>query len=173
MEIVESQVSDCEDICFDYISEKERASFYDLNLRYSMIIFIYSGGLRIDHKGRRTLLKKGEYVFIKQEAAADICIQRGSKEDFCGVYIGLSKPFLNAFYYDYCKTKISYCTPRFEKEVIKLDYTPYIQSIYISIIPYLRYNRKPSDSLIRIKQLESIYSLLLYDERFYYCLFEL
>ena len=159
---------DYSDVCFDYLFDIGKTIPSGMKIRYSMILFAFAGELTIEYDNKNTTVKKGEYVFLKHNTMIAIC----EKGQFRGAYIEFSKSFLSVFHKNLIKRENQFNSDIFENKIIKLDQTPYTQSLYISLIPYFEWGIKPSDDLLKIKQLEGVYCLLMSDDRFYSCLFD-
>ena len=56
--------------------------------------------------------------------------------------------------------------------IIKLPRNPYLESMHISLLPYLYLNIQPVEQIVEIKLTEAVFSLLLTDEIFYASLFD-
>lgn len=137
-----------------------------------VLIFVFSGELTVQYPGRTVTVGKGEYIFLRKDS--NTLLARKSLEDnpFRSVFMGLSISFLREFYRKINKNKIPESSENFPKSVIELRKNPYLDSIYISMLPYLKENLSPMQPILEIKMMEAVLGLILLDERFYPCLFD-
>jgi len=155
---------------FDYIYNEDRVK--TIYIPYPGIFLMYSGKLIIKDKNKKILVKKGEYIFFKGDIITTIHKKNCGKELFCGIYIAFSKPCLFKFYNDFCSRENIFEKKSLPNNITKLPCTPYIQSLYVSLIPYLEWKIKPSNSILELKRQESIHTLLMIDEKFHSSLFD-
>lgn len=160
-----------DDIYFDYIFESGYEVFTRTHTE-AVIFFVYSGKLDICYPKKKISLAKGQYAFIKHDVIITINKNDCGNEKFSCAYIGFSKKYLLQLYQTMGGKYISFVDTSFRHALIRLPYTPYLQSLYISLIPYLECRVKPSMHILDLKRKEGIYSLILTDERFYSCLFD-
>jgi len=159
------------DIYFDYILQSGCEVFTRTNTD-AVIFFVYSGELNISSPKEKISLTKGQYAFIKHEVVTTITKNDCGDDKFCCAYMGFSKRYLFQLYLAMDGKYTSFPKKGFKQALIQLPYTPCLQSLYISLIPYLEYGVKPSINILELKRQEGIYSLILTDERFYSCLFD-
>lgn len=166
-------ISDSEnnsDIYFDYISQ-EQDIIQKIKVSCPVILFMYSGKLTIRYKSEQILAKKGECIFIQANTIVTFHTSKNDEESFCGIYVGFSQSFLSEFYYDVYDTRIMQERGELPIGVMKMPCTPYMQSLYISMVPYLEQKTKPEKNLMELKRQECIYCMLTSDSRFYSSLF--
>jgi len=156
---------------YDYLSENGNELFIQAQ-KEAVIFFVYSGELIISYNDEAICVKKGEYAFVKRGIVADINKRDIENEKFSGAYIGFDKIFLWWFYRKIYNPALSISNDKFEQSIIKLPYTPYMHSLYISLETYREYGRKPERDILCLKLQEGIYSLTMTDNRFYSCLFD-
>jgi len=159
------------DIYFDYILQSGCEVFTRTNTD-AVIFFVYSGELNISSPKEKISLTKGQYAFIKHDVITTINKNNCGNDKFCCAYMGFSKKYLFQLYQAMDGKFLPFTENRFRQALIKLPYTPCLQSLYISLIPYLKYGVRPSINILELKRQEGIYSLILTDERFYSCLFD-
>ena len=85
--------------------------------------------------------------------------------------MGFSPSFLQRLYAKLDKNKITETCESFGESAIPLPENPYLKSLYVSIVPYLESQAKPTHQIIEIKLTEAIYCLLQLDTGFYNCFF--
>ena len=159
------------DIYFDYIFQHGSEIFLRTNTE-AVIFFVFSGELNIRSMQEDISVRKGQYAFVKHDVLATIYKNNCGADKFCCAFLGFSKRYLLDLYLAMGENTLTFPEKRFEQELIKIPYTPYMQSLYISLIPYLKYGVSPTKTVLELKRQEGIYSLVLTDERFYPCLFD-
>lgn len=137
-----------------------------------VLVFVFSGELTVCCKSNVTKVCKGEYIFLRKDTDTLLVRESLGNEPFRSVFMGLSISFLREFYRNMNKNKIPENSGKFQKSVIELRKNPYLDSIYASMLPYLKNNLSPMQPILEIKMMEAVLGLLLLDERFYPCLFD-
>ncbi len=137
-----------------------------------MMVLVYSGELLIAQGNKDVSTKCGEYVFMKYDNKTVITKNNCGENKFRGVFMIFRHSFLLKFYSNLDKRKIPALGETFDSDIIKLPQTPYIQSLYLSMVPYFNWKTNLSFSLMELKLQEGIYNLLLMDDRFYWRLFD-
>lgn len=137
-----------------------------------VLIFIVSGQLTVHCKCGMTTLNKGECIFLRKDA--DIMLERKSygDEHFRSVFMGINRCLLTKIRPTIDLMNISKGCRSFKGNVIKPSKKPYLDSLYVSLLPYLQSNISPLKQIIEIKLIEAVYSLVLTDKRFYSFLFD-
>lgn len=137
-----------------------------------VLIFVFSGKLTVRYGSHEVTVDKGEYIFLRKDSNTELERKSAEGEPFRSVFMGLSISFLREFYRNMNKNKIPQTSENFDKSVVELKKNPYLDSIYISMMPYLKDNQMPVQPILEIKMMEAVLGLLLLDKRFYPCLFE-
>ena len=156
---------------FEYL-RGDGSELFTLSKGNPFMLFVYSGELTVSYEDEHVSLQKGEYLFVKKDITVNISKSDSEEEKFCTVFFSFEKMFLLDFYKNLDIKYIHTSLAKPEKNIIKLPYNPYLQSIYISIGSYLEYGVKPTSDIINIKMQESVYALMLTDIRFFSCLFD-
>lgn len=136
------------------------------------LVFVFSGELMIINKNAETTICKGEYVFLRKDIDTLLIRKTHNGEPFSSVFMGFSYNFLHEFYHNMKKKDLCENTDFFSANIIKLPCNPYLESIYISLLPFLHWSIRPIQQIVEIKLMEAIFGLLLSDEKFYTCLFK-
>ncbi|MFR9166589.1 MAG: hypothetical protein ACLVKO_10385 [Dysgonomonas sp.] len=160
------------DIYFDYIYSQGQDTAQNIKIPYPVIFFMYSGKLTIKCKNKKISVEKGECVFLQANTTATFQTKDCDNESFCGIYIGFNKPFLSEFYNNCYNKKSLPEKDKIPADIMKMPCTPYMQSLYISMIPYLERKIKPEKNVMELKRMECIYCMLTSDPRFYTSLFD-
>ena len=135
------------------------------------LVFVISGELTVHCEYGTTTVEKGEYIFLRKDKNTRIERKSSGDEPFRSVFMGFNRSFLKKLHPIIDKKKISMDNGDFSGNIIKLPKKPYLESLYISLLPYLQWDRKPMKQVLEIKLMEAVYGLILTDERFYSCLF--
>jgi len=159
------------DIYFDYIFRDGSELFMSANTE-AVIFFVYSGEMNISSMYETISVGKGQYAFVKHDVIITINKNDCGTDEFCCAFLKFSKNYLLDLYLGFDGHTIPFSEKQFEQALIKLPYTPSMQSLYVSFKPYLEYGVRPSKEILELKRQEGIYSLILTDERFYSCLFD-
>ncbi|MCC8146340.1 MAG: hypothetical protein LIO93_07895, partial [Bacteroidales bacterium] len=158
------------DIFSKYFFQKDTDNLR--NCPEHVLIFVFSGELTVYYHDLTVTVGKGEYIFLRKDVNTLLVRKSLKNEPFRSVFMGLSISFLREFYRNMNKNKMPETNEKFQKNVIELTKNPYLDSIYISMLPYLKDNLKPMQPILEIKMMEAVLGLLLLDERFYPCLFD-
>lgn len=145
------------DISFDFLNQNitENISIQNKHI----LVLVYEGELIIQNDKQQISLKKGECVFLRGNSRIILIKKLETNEIFKGIMLGLGYNFLKDFYHNiFCK-RIRILMD-FDKTIIKLASSVYIESLYISLKPYLNLNIKPDMHILTIKSQEAIYCLL-------------
>lgn len=137
-----------------------------------VLVFVISGELIVHCKCGITTVAKGEYIFLRKDTDTILERKPSGEEPFRSVFMGFDRTFLKKLYPAIAKKKISTKSGDFVDNVIPLPKKPYLESLYVSMLPYLQWNVSPMKQVLEIKLMEAVHSLILTDERFYSCLFD-
>jgi len=85
--------------------------------------------------------------------------------------MGFSNDFLMDFYHKLDKKKLPKQVGCFGSSMVELPCNPPLDSLYISLHTYLKWNIEPAQDIIKLKLMEGVYTLLTTDNRFYNSLF--
>lgn len=137
-----------------------------------VLVFVFSGELVIRDQNRESVIHKGEYVFLRKNLHTLITRKACEEEAFSSVFMGFNHNFLQEFYQNMKKKGRCDMSEKFLSNIIELPCNPYLESIYVSLLPYLHWDIEPIQQIVEIKLMEAVCSLLLTDEKFYACLFD-
>lgn len=137
-----------------------------------VLVFVISGELTVHCKCGTTNVAKGEYIFLRRDTDTVLERKPSGDEPFRSVFMGFDRTFLKKLYPAIAKKTISTKSGDFADNVIPLPKKPYLESLYVSMLPYLQWNVSPMKQVLEIKLMEAVHSLILTDERFYSCLFD-
>lgn len=167
---IHTQTYNYSELFFDYFFHHEKNC--TRKCPEHVLVFIYSGELVAGCDQCKVTVRSGEYIFLHKDIYIQLEKKPGNDQPFRSVSLGFNQSFLYECYRNMDKTKIPTHTDNFDRNVVELTKNPYLQSLYISMIPYVEGRIKPIRSIMEIKLMEAVLSLLITDERFYACLFD-
>lgn len=136
------------------------------------LIFVFAGELIVSNKEQETTIRKGEYIFLRKDMHTFLKRNSFEGESFSSIFMGFNPDFLREFYRGMKEKDRCGKTGDFAGSIIELPCNPYLESMYISLIPYVHRHFEPMRQIVEIKLMEAVFSLLLTDDKFYSCLFD-
>lgn len=138
------------------------------------LVYIYSGELILQEKNKRTIVRKGECVFLKKDNRVSLTKQPifDKQEPFRAIFMNFNRNFLREFYQTLDKNKLPSDSLKATPSIVKLTESPDVTSLFQSMIPYFDSSIKPADGMMKLKVQEGIITLLHLDKMFYQCLFD-
>lgn len=135
--------------------------------------YVLSGEMVLDDGNRQVHVGKGECVFIPRDHRVTMYKKACCGEQYCGIYLCFTRPFLREMYGKYVLHKGSLGNvEKFSPGVMKLPPSAEIESLFASMTPYFNPEVKPQDDVMRLKLEEGLLALLHTDKRFTIVLFD-
>lgn len=135
--------------------------------------YVLSGEMVLDDGNRQVHVGKGECVFIPRDHRVTMYKKACCGEQYCGIYLCFTRPFLREMYGKYVLHKGSLGNvEKFSPGVMKLPPSAEIESLFASMTPYFNPEVKPQDVVMRLKLEEGLLALLHTDKRFMTVLFD-
>ena len=135
--------------------------------------YVLSGEMVLDDGNRQVHVGKGECVFIQRDHRVTKYKKACCGEQYCGIYLCFTRPFLREMYGKYVLHKGSLGNvEKFSPGVMKLPPSAEIESLFASMTPYFNPEVKPQDDVMRLKLEEGLLALLHTDKRFMTVLFD-
>lgn len=135
--------------------------------------YVLSGEMVLDDGNRQVHVEKGECVFIPRDHRVTMYKKACCGEQYCGIYLCFTRPFLREMYGKYVLHKGSLGNvEKFSPGVMKLPPLAEIESLFASMTPYFNPEVKPQDDVMRLKLEERLLALLHTDKRFMTVLFD-
>lgn len=159
------------DLTFEYIS-LSGTQLHSNTYRNHTLLIIYAGEAIIQNGTETYTLNPGEAMFIRCGTYVNITGNGRDPEQFRAITWGLGWDFLREFYILMPKTNTISLCGTMNDSLVKIPSTVYMKSLYISLIPYIRINSKPSTPLLCVKSQEAVHCLISSDKRLYSCLFD-
>ena len=135
------------------------------------LMYVYTGELTILNKENRYKIQAHECVFLKKGSFVQITASSQDNQDFNAIYIRLTKYFLKDFFYSLNNKNNMSDNLVLTDDILKINCTPDIKSLFYSIIPYYKKQILPSPIITRLKLKAGIFSLLNMQIGFYSILF--
>ena len=164
-------VFDCSNVLIASYFTDERGCAHEN--REHTLIYVYSGELEIEERGKKTVLYPGECAFMRRDNR--MWLQKKVKDGnaYRSIVLKFSRPFLREFYQTLNRQQIPADSKR-EKVSLRVlpSNRPDIQSLFESVIPYFDRGEKPSEEVLKLKMIEGLYVLLNTDSNLYASLFD-
>lgn len=138
-----------------------------------VLVYVYSGELEINEKGKITLLHEGMCAFVRRDNQVQLTKRGRNGEQFKAIFMRFPRNFLRNFYQTLDKKQIPDDSQRDKISLQKLPaYRPDITSLFQSMTPYFDSTIQPAEQLLNLKMAEGVYVLLNTDKKFYATLFD-
>ena len=141
-------------------------------LPHHALVYVYSGEIQIIDNGKKQTVRAGEYVFLKRDNRVKIHKHTDGLNPYKAISLRFDRKFLREYFRRVKRTKLPQNVRRFKEAVIKMKYSPYIESLFVSLFPFTDRGIKPSEEFVKMKMNEAMSHLLEADERFYPTLFD-
>lgn len=141
--------------------------------REHTLIYLRSGLLEIEERGKKTLLQAGDCAFMRRDNRMWLQKHIEEGQPYRSIILKFSKSFLREFYQTLDKKDIP-TEARREKTSLRLlpRERPDIRSLFESVIPYFDSGAKPTEEILKLKMAEGAYILLRTDKNLYASLFD-
>jgi len=137
-----------------------------------MLVYVYSGEIILEEANKKTVIHKGECVFLRRDNRVMMTKQPKGDEQFQAIFMIFKRNFLRDFYQTIDKKQLPLEAEKHKPSVIRLPKTPDIESLFQSMTPYFDSSIEPAKELMQLKLQEGVYTLLNIDKRFYPALFD-
>lgn len=141
--------------------------------REHTLIYLDSGELEIEERGKKTVLHAGECAFMRRDNQLWLNKKVEDGKPYHSIVLKFSRQFLREFYQTLNRQQIPSDSKR-EKISLRMlpSNRPDIRSLFESVIPYFDAGEKPSDDVLKLKMIEGVYVLLNTDINLYASLFD-
>lgn len=138
-----------------------------------VLVYVYSGEMVIDEKGKITRLHKGDCAFVRKDFSVQMTKQTWNGEQFKAIFLMFTTKFLRSFYNRLDKNRMPKEAKRTKVSLCKLPSNrPDIVSLFESMTPYFNSDIQPTEELLQLKMTEGIYVLLNTDKNLYASIFD-
>ena len=136
--------------------------------REHTLIYLCSGELEIEERGKKTVLHPGDCAFMRRDNRMWLQKKVEDNKPYRSVVLKFTKPFLREFYHTLNQQQIPVDSKR-EKASLRVlpSNRPDIRSLFESVIPYFDAGEKPSEDVLKLKMTEGLYVLLNTDRNLY------
>lgn len=141
--------------------------------REHTLIYLYSGELEIEERGKTTILHEGDCAFMRRDNRMWLQQHCEEGKPYHSVVLKFSRSFLREFYQKLNRREIPVEAKRERVSLHLLPKNrPDVRSLFDSVIPYFDSGTKPSQEVLRLKMMEGVYLLLNTDKNLYASLFD-
>lgn len=141
--------------------------------REHTLIYLCSGELEIEERGKKTVLHPGDCAFMRRDNRMWLQKRVVDGIPYHSIVLKFSRAFLREFYRSLDPRQLPSDTKR-ERTSLRVlpSGRPDIRSLFESVIPYFDAGEKPSEEVLKLKMTEGVYVLLNTDPRLYASLFD-
>lgn len=126
--------------------------------REHTLIYLYSGKLEIEERGKKTILHEGDCAFMRRDNQMWLEKHCNEGNPYRSVVLKFSKAFLREFYQKLNRREIPTDSKRERASLCLLPKKrPDIRSLFESVIPYFDAATKPSEEVLRLKMIDLVY----------------
>ena len=138
-----------------------------------VLVYIYSGEMVIEEKGKNTKLHRGDCAFIRKGFSVRMTKQAWNGEQFKAIFLMFTPKFLRNFYNKLETNSIPKDAKREKVSLYKLPSNrPDITSLFESMTPYFDSDIQPTEELLHLKMVEGMYVLLNTNKNLYASVFD-
>ena len=158
------------DIIYSCFQPEESLSEH--SLPHHALIYVYSGEIQIADNGKEQTVRAGEYVFLKRDNRVKIHKHTHGSNPYKAISIRFDRKFLREYFRSLKRERLPQDVKRFKESVIKMEHSPYVESLFVSLFPFTDRGIKPSEDFVKMKMNEAMIYILEADARFYPTLFD-
>ena len=158
------------DIFYSFFSDKNTICHDKAVIHFLM--YIVSGEVIVTEGGQDYSVRKGQCVFVRRDHKVIFSKNQLENEPFTSITLKLDRNYLRKFYQ---KLKIDNQLKKavaLQSSVHLLQKSPYLDSLFLSMLPFFESETEPHKEMIEQKMQEGILTLLNLDEGFYPTLFD-
>ncbi len=158
------------DIFFSYLLSDE--SHCVKMAKNHVLMYVYSGEFLVEEGLKKTVITKGECVFIRKNHKVVMTKRPAGSAPYKGIFMILKREFLYEFYSHLDRRNVPGVQIENLPSIIRIDKNVDMESLFASMLPYFDVDVEPQESLMNLKQQEAVFSLLSIDKIFYQILFD-
>ena len=167
---MESQSKNYSNILYTYFSNMD--SICHDKVKSHFMMYVTSGEVIISENGKEYKVSEGECVFVRRDHRIMFTKNRQDGKPYQSVTLEFNKSYLKKFYQGLnIDHKLKKVQP-LRSSVLLLDKSPYLDSLFLSMIPFFESSIEPNPEFMSQKLEEGIKALLNLDNSFYPTLFD-
>lgn len=170
MENAVSKTMNFSDILYSFFSDKD--SMCHDKAEFHFMMYVVSGKVIVTEEDKEYAVHKGECVFVRRDHRVMFTKNLHNDEPYQSITLKFNRNYLKKFYQ---KLNIDNQLKRAKplpSSVYLLDKSPYLSSLFLSLLPFFESNIEPHPEFIEHKFEEGIRALLSLSESFYPMLFD-
>jgi AraC-like DNA-binding protein len=137
-----------------------------------ILAYVYSGELWVQDGDNELVAGPRSNVFIRKNHRIRFAIRQGRDEQIRIVFLVLSRNMLLRFYQQMDKGLLSLSTGIFRASFLNIPPGIAMESLFLSLVPYINSSLRPSEKVMELKLTEAIYALMDADKRIATTLFD-
>lgn len=170
MEKTVSKTMNYSDILYTFFSDKYSVCHDKAEFHFMM--YVVSGKVIVTEGGKEYTVRKGECVFVRRDHRVMFTKNLHGDEPYQSITLKFNRNYLKKFYQKLnIDNQLKRASSR-NSSVHLLDKSPYLDSLFLSMVPFFESGIEPRHEFIEQKLEEGIWALLNLDESFYPALFD-
>ncbi len=158
------------DIFYSFFSDKEAVCHDRVEIHFLM--YVISGEMTVTENGQEYSVRKGQCVFIRRDHRITFSKKLYGDEPFASITLRFNRSYLRKFYQNLkIDNRLKNAKP-LQSSIYVLPKSPYLDSLFISMLPFFESETQPHMDMIEQKMQEGVLALLNLDESFYPTLFD-
>lgn len=134
--------------------------------------YVYSGELWIQDGENEMVVRAQNSAFIRKNHRIRFSIRQGEDKYIKVVFLALNRNILLRFYQHMDKALLQKVKGIFKESFLKIPSAVDVESLFLSLIPYINSAKQPSEKVMELKLTEAIYALLQTDKHTVTTLFD-
>jgi len=170
MENTVSKKMNYSDILYTYFSQQDSVCHDKAEFHFMM--YVVSGQIVVAEGGKEYTVHKGECFFVRRDHRILFTKKLHNGEPYQSVTLRFNRNYLKKFYQKLdIDSKTKNAKPLYSS-VHLLDKSPYLDSLFLSMVPFFESDIEPRTEFVEQKMEEGVRALLDLNEGFYPTLFD-
>ena len=158
------------DILYTFFSDKD--SMCHDKAEFHFMMYVVSGKVVVTEGSKEYVVRKGECVFIRRDHRVMFSKNLYNDEPYQSITLRFNRNYLKKFYQKLNIDNHLKNVKQLNSSVHLLEKSPYLDSLFLSMLPFFESNIEPHHEFIEQKFEEGIRALLNLNESFYPTLFD-
>jgi len=158
------------DIMYSYFSNRD--SICHDKAEFHFIMYVISGKVIVTENGKEHAVHKGECVFVRKDHRVMFSKNLHGDEPYKSVTMRFNRNYLRKFYQKLSIDNQLKNVKPLQSSVRVLEKSPYLDSLFLSMVPFFESDTEPRQEFVEQKLEEGIWALLNLDKGFYPALFD-